>query len=131
MVWCLQSAVRFLLSLLLGLGTAKSFNVNVIPFQTHSGRVSSEINKHKQIIRSQPLSIINMLEESSLDAQVKECIPIEDQVLDVAIRASKLAGEIIRAYSSGAEVKEQKSNSRDLLTKFDLMCEKVSFQAVT
>jgi hypothetical protein len=51
--------------------------------------------------------------------------PIEDQILDIAIKASKRAGEIIRTYSAGVEVQERKSNTRDLLTKFDVLCEKV------
>lgn len=48
-----------------------------------------------------------------------------EQVLDVAIAASKKAGEIILGNAGGAEVTERKANSRDLLTLIDPLCEKV------
>jgi len=48
-----------------------------------------------------------------------------DRVLEVAIDASKKAGEIILGNAGGAEVTERKSNSRDLLTLIDPLCEKV------
>lgn len=47
------------------------------------------------------------------------------QVLDVAIDASKKAGEIILGNAGGAEVTKSKANSRDLLTLIDPLCEKV------
>ena len=50
-----------------------------------------------------------------------------NQILQVAIDASKKAGEIIRGNASGAEVTERKANSRDLLTLIDPLCEKVGF----
>ena len=50
-----------------------------------------------------------------------------NQILQVAIDASKKAGEIIRGNASGAEVTERKANSRDLLTLIDPLCEKVRF----
>ena len=48
-----------------------------------------------------------------------------DRVLEVAIDASKKAGEIIIGNAGGAEVTERKANSRDLLTLIDPLCEKV------
>jgi hypothetical protein len=48
-----------------------------------------------------------------------------DQILQVAIDASKKAGEIILGNAGGAEVTERKANSRDLLTLIDTLCEKV------
>ena len=48
------------------------------------------------------------------------------KVLDVAIDASKKAGEIILGNAGGAEVTKSKANSRDLLTLIDPLCEKVS-----
>jgi myo-inositol-1(or 4)-monophosphatase len=48
-----------------------------------------------------------------------------DQILQVAIDASKKAGEIILGNAGGAEVTERKANSRDLLTLIDPLCEKV------
>ena len=50
-----------------------------------------------------------------------------DQILAVAIDASKKAGDIIVGNAGGAEVTERKANSRDLLTLIDPLCEKVSF----
>ena len=50
-----------------------------------------------------------------------------NQILQVAIDASKKAGEIIRGNAGGAEVTERKANSRDLLTLIDPLCEKVRF----
>jgi len=48
-----------------------------------------------------------------------------DQVLEVAVAASKKAGEIILGNAGGSEVTERKANSRDLLTLIDPLCEKV------
>jgi hypothetical protein len=48
-----------------------------------------------------------------------------EQVLRVAIAASKRAGAIILGNAGGAEVAERKANSRDLLTLLDPLCEKV------
>lgn len=48
-----------------------------------------------------------------------------DQILKVAIDASKKAGDIIVGNAGGAEVTEHKANSRDLLTLIDPLCEKV------
>ena len=50
---------------------------------------------------------------------------ILDDILQIAVLASKNAGEIIRANSGGADVVEKKSTSRDLLTLVDPQCEKV------
>lgn len=51
-----------------------------------------------------------------------------DQILQVAIDASKKAGDIILGNAGGAEVTERKANSRDLLTLIDPLCEKVCTQ---
>jgi hypothetical protein len=48
-----------------------------------------------------------------------------DQVLQVAIEASKKAGDLILGNAGGAKVTERKANSRDLLTLIDPLCEKV------
>jgi myo-inositol-1(or 4)-monophosphatase len=53
-----------------------------------------------------------------------------DQVLEVAIDASKKAGEIIIGNAGGAEVTERKANSRDLLTLIDPLCEKTIKETV-
>ena len=50
-----------------------------------------------------------------------------NQILRVAIDASKKAGDIIVGNAGGAEVTERKANSRDLLTLIDPLCEKVGF----
>ena len=47
-----------------------------------------------------------------------------EQVLSVAIDASKKAGDIILGNAGGAEVTKSKANSRDLLTLIDPLCEK-------
>ena len=49
-----------------------------------------------------------------------------DKVLKVAVDASKRAGDIILGNAGGAEVTQNKANSRDLLTMIDPLCEKVS-----
>mmetsp|Transcript_42132 Transcript_42132/g.127827 ORF Transcript_42132/g.127827 Transcript_42132/m.127827 type:complete len:151 (-) Transcript_42132:717-1169(-) len=53
--------------------------------------------------------------------------PDEDlsEILQVAIHASKAAGDIIVGNAGGAEVAERKANTRDLLTLIDPMCEKI------
>jgi len=45
----------------------------------------------------------------------------------IAIKASKLAGEIILGNADGAGVLKTKDSTRDLLTLIDPLCEKVSF----
>lgn len=45
------------------------------------------------------------------------------EVLEVATKAAKQAGDIILGNSGGAEVTERKANSRDLLTLIDPLCE--------
>lgn len=47
-----------------------------------------------------------------------------EEVLQVAISASKAAGDIIVGNAGGAEVAKTKANSRDLLTLIDPLCEK-------
>jgi hypothetical protein len=54
-----------------------------------------------------------------------------DQVLKVAIDASKKAGNIILGNSGGAEVTKRKANSRDLLTLIDPLCEKARYIIAT
>ena len=53
-----------------------------------------------------------------------------NQVLQVAIEASKKAGDIILGNAGGAEVTERKANSRDLLTLIDPLCEKVRYHSL-
>jgi myo-inositol-1(or 4)-monophosphatase len=53
-----------------------------------------------------------------------------DQVLDVAMVASKKAGEIILGNAGGVEVTRLKDNSRDLLTLIDPMCEAIIKETV-
>lgn len=62
---------------------------------------------------------------SYMNDQPSNTYELIDQVLQVAIEASKKAGDIILGNAGGAEVTERKANSRDLLTLIDPMCEKV------
>jgi myo-inositol-1(or 4)-monophosphatase len=55
---------------------------------------------------------------------------ILDRVLEVAVRASRNAGEIILGNAGGAEVASRKANSRDLLTLIDPLCENAIREAV-
>lgn len=48
-------------------------------------------------------------------------------LLQIAIKASKLAGEIILGNADGADVLKTKDSTRDLLTLIDPLCEKVSY----
>lgn len=48
-----------------------------------------------------------------------------NQILEVAIDASKKAGDIIVGNAGPTEVTQRKANSRDLLTLIDPLCEKV------
>ena len=48
-----------------------------------------------------------------------------EHVLQVAIDASKKAGETTLGNAGGAEVAQRKANSRDLLALVDPLCEKV------
>jgi hypothetical protein len=58
-------------------------------------------------------------------SEVQQNQELLDQVLEVAIEASKKAGEIILGNAGGSAVTERKANSRDLLTLIDPLCEKV------
>ena len=62
-------------------------------------------------------------EESSTASNLQS--DVLDRILQVAIDASKKAGDIILGNAGGAEVSERKANSRDLLTLIDPLCEKV------
>ncbi|KAL7539170.1 hypothetical protein ACHAWF_006319 [Thalassiosira exigua] len=53
-----------------------------------------------------------------------------DALLDVATRASVLAGDIILGNAGGADVLKSKANSRDLLTLIDPLCEKTIRETV-
>jgi hypothetical protein len=48
-----------------------------------------------------------------------------DELMEVAVSASKKAGSIIKDHAYGAQVEKSKANSRDLLTLIDPLCEKV------
>ena len=50
---------------------------------------------------------------------------LHENILQVAIEASKKAGTIIATNCNGADVVERKSTNRDLLTLVDPLCEKV------
>ena len=58
-------------------------------------------------------------------SEIQQNQELLDQVLEVAIEASKKAGEIILGNAGGSAVTERKANSRDLLTVIDPLCEKV------
>ena len=53
-----------------------------------------------------------------------------DAILEVAIDASKKAGEIIIGNSGPTEVTKTKANSKDLLTLIDPLCEKTIKETV-
>ncbi|GKY94759.1 hypothetical protein MPSEU_000441300 [Mayamaea pseudoterrestris] len=53
-----------------------------------------------------------------------------DHVLEVAIQASKKAGDLILGNAGGAVVTKSKANSRDLLTLIDPMCEAIIKETV-
>ena len=68
------------------------------------------------------------------DGNIKEIYPDDDSLIDeilqVAIEASKAAGSIIKENADGSSVVEKKSTSRDLLTEIDPKCEKAIRQTV-
>jgi hypothetical protein len=74
------------------------------------------------IVRTKTLRIM-----PTLNAGHKIDDAILDRILEVAVDASKKAGDIILGNAGGAEVTERKANSRDLLTLIDPLCEKVRF----
>jgi hypothetical protein len=89
--------------------TVQSFQlIKASPFVSSPGRFVSP-----------PLMMATSIEDDILD-----------QVLEVAILASKRAGEIIIGNAGGAEVTERKANSRDLLTLIDPLCEKIIRETV-
>jgi hypothetical protein len=54
-----------------------------------------------------------------------------NEILQVAIEASKAAGSIIKENANGSSVVEKKSTSRDLLTLIDPQCEAAIRQTIT
>lgn len=62
--------------------------------------------------------------EHKADNEMIPSLEIFQNVLAVAVDASRAAGAIIREYAGGAQVSERKANSRDLLTLVDPLCEK-------
>jgi hypothetical protein len=92
----------------------------VSPSFYHSPSFSSSLIRPlvAPIQMSASASTTNTVQDGTDDALL-------DQILQVAIDASKKAGEIILGNAGGAEVTERKANSRDLLTLIDPLCEKV------
>jgi L-lysine 2,3-aminomutase len=70
-----------------------------------------------------PRSSLRLKQDPNPNNEVDD--QILDEILQVAIVASKNAGDIIQKNSGGADVVEKKSTSRDLLTLVDPQCEKV------
>ena len=66
----------------------------------------------------------NDIESNSNNSDTVPSELLLEEVLRVAIDASKKAGEIILGNAGGAEVTQRKANSRDLLTLIDPLCEK-------
>jgi myo-inositol-1(or 4)-monophosphatase len=62
--------------------------------------------------------------EHTADKVMIPSLEILQDVLAVAVDASRAAGAIIREHAGGAQVSERKANSRDLLTLVDPLCEK-------
>lgn len=78
-------------------------------------------NSPRAVLRWAPKMSTSFMSDSRTDLPSKE--ELED-VLQVAIDASKKAGEIIIGNAGGAEVTKTKANSKDLLTLIDPLCEK-------
>ena len=71
--------------------------------------------------------LANIVSMSSTDMPSKADL---DAILEVAIDASKMAGEIIIGNSGPTEVTKTKANSKDLLTLIDPLCEKTIKETV-
>jgi hypothetical protein len=77
--------------------------------------------------RPRSANIVIMSSASSSDLPSKADL---DAILEVAIDASKKAGEIIIGNSGPTEVTKTKANSKDLLTLIDPLCEKIIKETV-
>jgi len=66
------------------------------------------------------------MSSTSLNSQSLPTDETLSSLLQIAIKASKLAGEIILGNAHGADVLKTKDSTRDLLTLIDPLCEKVS-----
>lgn len=80
-------------------------------------------------------SIHNLVNYNDYNGRISPCKLVSndktlDEVLEVAIDASKKAGAIILGNAGGAEVTKCKANSRDLLTLIDPLCEKAIKETV-
>ena len=64
-------------------------------------------------------------DDDAAAAGVPVAVVLLDEILQVAIDASKKAGAIILSHANGAAVTERKANYRDLLTLIDPICEQV------
>lgn len=70
-----------------------------------------------------------MTSPSTLDSELDQ--ETLTKLLDVAIDATKQAGNIIKEHAGGSKVEKTKANSRDLLTLIDPLCEKTIQEVVT
>lgn len=86
-----------------------------------SPQSQSEARFSTQLLKSSSNENSNMATATEVDDKAL------DHLLEVAMDASKKAGEIIIGNAGGAEITEKKANSRDLLTMIDPLCEKVRF----
>ncbi|KAL7511583.1 hypothetical protein ACHAXN_008573 [Cyclotella atomus] len=101
----IASSIIFLLILHLQLSSTSAF----APISTRSSTRSP--SSSIRILNAQTTT----MEPTSTELQ---------SLLDVAVTASKKAGDIILGNAGGAEVTKSKANTRDLLTVVDPLCEK-------
>ena len=102
---------------------SKPFLINRYPLQK-AGTLNSFTKRTTTAIHGGASSTDNSHDNDDNDALLL------DQILQVALDASQKAAKIIAENSSGANVVETKSTSRDLLTLIDPLCEKVIRETV-
>ena len=125
---------RALLALLLALFSSNLFTAQAFflpyarPNYDYKIRSSSSPKRTARETLSTP--VVSSRSSMSSSANNESELPDDatlTSLLDVAIRASKQAGEIILGNAGGADVLKSKANSRDLLTLVDPLCEKVRY----
>jgi myo-inositol-1(or 4)-monophosphatase len=112
-----------LLALVGALNTQLCRSLSLVPIKS---------SREKAYRQRNPIAVrLNMSTSNLRSAPIDELTDdLLQQVLAVAVQASKEAGEIILGNAGGAEITKAKANSRDLLTLIDPLCEKTIRQTI-
>ena len=113
----------------LGFTTTNTHSQTSFNFYASSSAVKSRLPTQQLFTSSHISTTRRSSSMSSTTALNSQSLPTDEKLSSlqqIAIKASKLAGEIILGNADGADVLKTKDSTRDLLTLIDPLCEKVS-----